>query len=611
MRMLIRKHYPKILLSLSGLILLLRACFGFCWSDESFYYSIAYRFLQGDVPFLEEWYPTQLNSIFLLPFVALFRLITGSNNGILLTFRILYVLVSTAVAFMVFFVLSKETRRTVALFSALLFLYYTHLNIITFSYYAVSVLSAVVSFLCILHFLQMRDAGKSAGRFLLYGGASYAVLVLSMPLMAIVYFLAAAFLLLLHAGSVMPFVSGKCQKQIKALQLPHLLLHHLYGILAIAFPFCLYLFSRLSPSALLQSLPFVLSDEEHDETTLYVALRNCFQNLSDTFGRIVYICFLLIFLAIVIAVLKHFTKLKVRTGIIAKCRIVLVFADVIAFFCLFTGCIGHTGYVQIALVLFALPLFFLQDKPNIRLFVLFVLPGACLSYCYTYTSSGFSVYTEAIGFAVACIVAPAMILGCAEDILHWSGDKPDQKMRLLLYAPLYAVILSALILTITLRLVNIYRDDAISRLTCRIPDGPAAGILTTPEHLTDYESVLSVLQSDCTMAGYPDGTHDQILFSKLLPWGYLATDMHCASFSSWRSSMDSGELKNYYELHPDKYPDVILLLNDAIGSYETCGDVEADPVPNANDVDGHLYQYIRDQQFTEKSVPCGTLYVRP
>ncbi|MCR5267848.1 MAG: hypothetical protein K6E16_04980, partial [Lachnospiraceae bacterium] len=220
-------------------------------------------------------------------------------------------------------------------------------------------------------------------------------------------------------------------------------------------------------------------------------------------------------------------------------------------------------------------------------------------------------YTEAIGFSIAAIAAPSMIIRCADSIRAQFKNADRKKAGIALYVPLYAVILSAVILTITLRMTNIYRDDAVSRLTYRIPDGPAAGLITTKAHLQEYESVLSVVQSDCTMAAYPDGEHKLILFSKLLPWGYLATDMHCASFSSWRSSMNSEELKRYYELHPDKYPDVLLLLNDSVGSYETCGDVEADPVPNANDEDGHLYRYLTDHRFIEKSVPCGTLYVKP
>ncbi|MCR5222307.1 MAG: hypothetical protein K6D90_05545, partial [Lachnospiraceae bacterium] len=111
MKAFLQKHYPLILLILSALILLIRAFYGFCWSDETFYYSIAYRFLQGDAPFFEEWYPTQLNSIFLMPFVALYRLIAGSNDGIILTFRILYVLVSFLIAWQLFRVMEKETTK--------------------------------------------------------------------------------------------------------------------------------------------------------------------------------------------------------------------------------------------------------------------------------------------------------------------------------------------------------------------------------------------------------------------------------------------------------------------------------------------------------------------
>ncbi|MBQ7582725.1 MAG: hypothetical protein IJU25_07900 [Lachnospiraceae bacterium] len=603
MKALIKKDYPKILFALSALILLLRALCGFCWSDESFYYSVACRLLQGAVPFSEEWYPTQLSGIFLMPFVALYRLIVGSNDGILLTFRILYVLVTTGVSVIIYRVLQKETGRVCALFTALLFLFYTHLNIITFSYYALSLLGATVFALCLLCYLQKTEKGESAKRFLVLSGVSFAVLVLSMPLMAFAYF-GSVFIALLFL--FLPFVAPRYKKCREALR--QILLYHFFGILIIAVPFFIWLFSRISVSTLIQSLPYVLNDEEHDEMTMYVAMRNCFQNLSETFGKTVYLCYFLIALSVLTGGLMLFLRNREHRNF-KIIKVSALIADIAAFILLFIKCIGHTGYVQIALILFALPLFFMTEKKDLRLFFLFLLPGICLSYCYIYASSGASVYTEAIGFALASIGAPAMILSFAKELRF---EQPaDRKKNLLLYIPLYTLILSALILTITLRMINIYRDDSLLNLTEPIKDGPAAGIFTTKAHLKDYETVLDVLQTDCMLDSYRDDTHTKLLISKLLPWGYLSSDMHCASFSSWRSAMDSAQLQKYYELHPDSYPDVILLLDPHFGSYETCGDVEADPFPNENANEGFLFDYINAQGFIKKSVPCGTLFVRP
>lgn len=73
--------------------------------------------------------------------------------------------------------------------------------------------------------------------------------------------------------------------------------------------------------------------------------------------------------------------------------------------------------------------------------------------------------------------------------------------------------------------------------------------------------------------------------------------------------MDSERLPLYYEQHPDRFPDVVLILNKEVGSYETSGDILGDPIPNENELSGELFEYI-DRNYTKKSVPCGTLYVK-
>ncbi len=607
MKPFLKKHYPMILLILCALILVVRAFYGFCWSDETFYYSISYRFLQGDAPFYEEWYPTQLNSIFLIPPVALYRLIAGGTDGIILTFRILYVIASFGIAVMIHRVLSKETSSHTALFTALLFLFYTHLNIVTFSYYAVSVLAGVLSMLCILHYLHVRTYAE-ADRFLLCAGAAFAVFILSMPSMVLFYVLCVFAVLIALALTKAPFLHEKARSVLAELKLFHIWLYHFFGICLVAVPFSVYFFTHVSAPNLISSLAYVLTDEEHEPTTMYVTFRKCFSNLSEAYGIFIKIFYLLFALSLLCFILKrqktvreHFTHLLLRL----EC--VIAAADVVVFAGMFFKGWGHTGYVQIALLLFSLPLFFLDRSPNVKLFLLFVVLGGCMAFSYTYTSSGSPLYTESIGFALASVVSPAFIMHYTNDLLS-KLNRPS--LKVVLHSVSCCVILMTLLMTMTLRMTNIYRDDLPQNLTARIPDGPAAGIMTSPAHLNDYSTVLSTIETCCTRSAYPDGEHNLLLISKLLPWGYLCSDMKCASPYSWRSPVASERLSLYYGIHPDRYPDVVLVLDDHFGSYEACGDVVADPIPNQNDIGGDLYQYMLDHHFKQKSVPCGTLYVR-
>lgn len=42
------------LIILYGIILLIRAKYGFIWSDEGHYFAVSWRFVQGDLPLIHE-----------------------------------------------------------------------------------------------------------------------------------------------------------------------------------------------------------------------------------------------------------------------------------------------------------------------------------------------------------------------------------------------------------------------------------------------------------------------------------------------------------------------------------------------------------------------------
>ena len=75
-----------------GIILFWRCFYGVNTTDEAYYIGTVYRLWLGDGMLCDEWNPTQqMCSFWLYPFYALFRLIIGSNNGMILAFRLLYI----------------------------------------------------------------------------------------------------------------------------------------------------------------------------------------------------------------------------------------------------------------------------------------------------------------------------------------------------------------------------------------------------------------------------------------------------------------------------------------------------------------------------------------
>ena len=67
-----------------------RQFFGFNKNDEIFYISTVYRFFQGDAMLVDEWNNVQLFALITYPIYWLIRLVHNSNEGIILIFRMAY-----------------------------------------------------------------------------------------------------------------------------------------------------------------------------------------------------------------------------------------------------------------------------------------------------------------------------------------------------------------------------------------------------------------------------------------------------------------------------------------------------------------------------------------
>ena len=126
---------PYLLLTVVFILLLWRSRFGFIWSDEPYYFETANRFMQGDLPIVNDWYTAQIFSVLLVPFVYVWKLFSGGNfTGLFLAARYCSVCLQFIVAILCYRLLRKHSKQ-VAFTGAALFLVYCRANIGTFSYY--------------------------------------------------------------------------------------------------------------------------------------------------------------------------------------------------------------------------------------------------------------------------------------------------------------------------------------------------------------------------------------------------------------------------------------------------------------------------------------------
>ena len=613
---------PYLVILLSAVILVIRAFYSFCWSDETFYISTCHRFYTGDSIFKHEWFPTQLSSLILLPFYALYLKCTGSVDGIVLYFRILFVLVSMLNSFIIYRILRKHVSLFTAMACSLFLMFYAHLNIATLSYYTLSVQLFLISMLLIWHYYSNGRKG-----LLIISGILFALSVLCIPTLSVAYFIVAA-----AVGIVCILVKNHKLKDstldtIERARIFEVFRYTFAGILIPATVFIIYLLLTVPVSDFIRAVPYVLSDEEHGTSLIY-PFKKFLIGINEVFGYGAYASYLLILVSALLSFYKAGKNMVVR--------FIIFIADFLLFVNLYLCSVGHTGYIQTALCLFTLPLFFMQEKKDLPLFFSLVVGGMIFSMVYSYSSNGY-LYVLSMGHFIAgmgCVIILEQFAleslinkpdSMADTSNHTDTSEPDvvsedstknkagkRKRSISGYIYLIcctAIICIALTQTMLLRLVNIYRDAPVQMLDFRITEGPAKGLYTTPDHYLSYNVVYSTINKYCLSSNTPGGSGN-IFITKLLPWGYMCTDLKCGTPTTWRTPFNSGRLQPYYEMNPDKVPDMILVLNETYGSYITSGDVVSDPTPNENEIDGWLLGYVNDNGYEKLNVPCGILYRR-
>ena len=590
------KIIPYLMIIISAMILLKYASLSFCASDEAFYASTTNRFIQGDAIFVHEWFPTQLVSLLLLPFQAIYVTVIGSNDGILLFMRYVYIVFSTLSAVLVYNLMRDKSSKYIATCCALFVMFYAHLNIATMSYYTLSYHCFLLSMLFFVNGYisfdtnpgkSLLDINTKAKIMYVIAGFFLALAVLSLPSLAVVYFLiifitAALFLADIYLKSKFPVFLNR----VVIIVVPALVFSFI-GIIVPAIAVLIYVLPRSGFMGIINNLGYVLTDEEHI-TSLVAPFKKFFLAVVEVYKKDVYLSILLTFAAFALYLIRDVFKKNIKNlDVISN---IIFFLNLVMFVYYISVGITHTGYLSTAIVLFSIVVFFLSKKKNYPLFIMVYVGGLIFSMVYSYSSNG-DLYVLSIGHSISAIAGICFIWDYNVEIKEKSA-----------FMELFTVLLVAMciFLTATLRFINVYRDAPINRLTETISEGPAAGLKTTVEHKKQYDLVYKIIKENEV-----DGN---VFFTKLLPWGYLATDMRCGAPTTWRTKFNSERLRLYYTENPDKIPDIIFVMPDEIGAYDTCGDVVADPTPNENETGGYLEDFIRDNNYIKQNINGICIY---
>lgn len=548
------KRIGAVLLCLTGALLLWHCRLSFCQSDESFYLALVHRFWRGDRMILDEWNACQIYSPILLPFYALYRLIVPEGTGVYLYARIVYVLFSTIISVLFYQRCCKSTSsRFQPLIAAILPLLYSRANICGPSYYNLCAQFIIASAL-----LLWKDENNDPLHKPVLAGFFLALTVLCNPVLGIFVF----------CGLIIICLNRNTRKLFWSV---------FTGAFLTALVYMIYLVHFGTPTMLLKGSLQLLKNATTADS-LMIKLR---QN-----GNI-----LLQYVSIYVFPMATFGSLTSlwywkqgkQPDIIVKTLYLLL--------CLIL--IGYTASKSISSICFVITV------P----FTILIFPIVIKALLFRINDFALIIYVFGVVLAIAFFVASntgadAMTTGTclssAGGVLLLFDKGKDENVNFvnktsIIFERVVCICICLLLIGVfsAHRFLGIYRDAPVSQLTHRIENGPAAGLFTSDAHADEYETIMKEIIK--LHEEYPDA---RVLFSRNLPWAYLASDWICADFTVWSTLLSDPRIEKYYQTHQE--PDLVFIFDESVAGYETApfnNHLQFNTF-NRNVLDGTFYDHL-------------------
>lgn len=505
--------------------------YGFGGLDESFCLTIPHRLSQGDRLFADEWHLSQLSGLLNVPFVWLYRTVTGSMEGILLAARYLYVLFHGLVALFCYARLRKYGFASVAAVG--LYYLFTPYDIMALSYNTMG-----IDFLLVAGLL-LGTCEKRVCHVL--GGLSLSASVLCCP------YLAAAYLVYGAVAGVQA-LRGKRGGFFGGSRF----LWCSLGVGLAAGAFLLYIQLTCGLGAVLKNLPCMLEDPEHPSTGPAYWLKNYFYRI--------YIC-------------HPWFKVPLLswTGMLAAMAVDRNRRNHRAFYLIISGLITVTAFamfypasiktyynaIMFPMVFVGLPAYILCENKPKELFYGVFMGGLLYSVAVSCGSNQFFYV-----ISMACAVSNVASLIFVAQLCGEMRQRPDD----VAYGPVLCRCGAALALVLVLvqgfmqfrvKAYHCFWDEEPAALTCTIQAGPAKGLATTEKKQAQYT------QQYEDLAWYRTAPQGNILILTNSPWYYLAVDpLPYGTFSAWTSGVGQkalNRLEEYYQGNPGKVPQYICI----------------------------------------------------
>jgi len=482
------------------------------WADESYAIATPTRYLMGDRPLVDSWDTNFSSAILTMPLLKTYVAVTGSNEGVVLAFRWLWVLVAAGTSVTALVVLRKQLSTWAALCVSLLPL------LAPFSGYAGDWLWHILSVLVAVRLLDRPSA--RAWWHILPGILSALGIVANPSTVTVVPFFGCA-LWLAHR------VCGRPAQRA--------MLGYAAGLLTLGATFLLALGVMSGPSVF-QYLEYVVRPDDHD-FGLAAQLTKLLSARSMVLFPIV--------IGLAVGMIAG-RALKIRTSSLAYLTAIcgsLLSLVLAATGRVYSGSLPQALPFVLALCITATGLVSLRDQTRPHQYLL-ALPSL---------GAGVGWFLGSNGGWFAAIQMSALILAAA---LFWwpqavqESGRADVALRRGAAFSLWSMIAVAAVAGLFLRPSGLIFDQRH-----RMQQGPFAGIHTTASEAFWYERMVHDLTSLSPAPG-------RIAFLERFPLGYLLQQSKPGTYSTWVTSASSNRLQTYVDLTGNA-PDRIVLTRFA------------------------------------------------
>ncbi len=540
-----RQHLIFIgLFLLLQIIFIVRSFWGFNTADEMYFIGCSERIFRGEKILIDEWNPTQQLCTFLLhPIYCLIRTAMGTTEGIVMASRFVYLAYSALLT--LFFYLRFQRRGYASFGPVFLFAIFAPFSICAMSYNSIE-----FGLLPVLLAVLSADMEHSVPEYILCG-ILIAMIVLANPFAILMY---------VAYGLLCLVVTLRCRKRESrpegALEFKNFLWMTLGACIILAM-FLTFIFQRGTLAEMVANVPHIVGDSEHQQGYWYKTWRYfhlCFKNY-----RWMFVGLGVLYLA------TGFDRKRCEHGLIYM---------ILASFCVVPYLFYYTlifenitvNYQMLPLAFWCLEAYLVTEKKDKRLFYGWYLPAMIFTLLVQYaTNTG--IVTLSVAYGMCSWVGLLFVADwMKEERQRWQCARQADsdgtaglrlaKGRLSVAALcVMAVVLIQFAGTFWLRMTYDWGDERGWKLTAQMKRGPLKYVFTTPEMAEWYAKVLDEID----MLELTE--EDELMVVGVAPWIYLYTDAGCGNYSTWQVHTGSTQLYDYYDLHPDKFPDVVYMAH--------------------------------------------------